>query len=131
MDKIFFLLIALAGVMLSSCSATGEPAHKSEEDTVAVEAEPAEVAPSREAIFVYGEQKAVRKRVTLTFGSQPILLLSGYVRLAGVVRGESPTALVEIGGGGLAVGLGDEVDGYRVSRIEGDKVVLVKRREIE
>lgn len=115
-----FLLIATLG--LSSCSSHQDP--PAQETTTTIEAE--EIVSSREAIFVYGDQKAARKRVTLTFGSQPILLLSGYVRLAGVVRGESPTALVEIGGGGLVVGPGDNVDGYRVSRIEEGKVVLVR-----
>ena len=81
---------------------------------------------SREAVFIYGNRSDLRKTITLKVGGEPVLLPSGYVRLAGVVRGKRPTACLESGGRGLVLCKGDKADDYRVVRIDGDHVVLEK-----
>jgi len=120
------LLIAFAGIMLSSCSLQSHKPVLSEETAATEETEAAEI-PSREAVFVYGNQKNSPSKLVLTFSSEPVLLPSGYVRLVGVVSGGRPIACLEIGGRGLALGEGELVDAYRVVGIGSNNVVLERR----
>ncbi len=110
--------------ILTSCSS-----HKRIEDSaikenaVTEEAETVE-SPTREAVFVYGNPKDCPKRLVLTLAGEPVLLPSGYVRLVGVVSGGRPIACLEIGGRGLALGKGENINDYRVVGINDDSVVL-------
>jgi len=55
-----------------------------------------------------------------------VALASGYVRLAGVIAGK--VALVEIGGRGAQVGVGDKVGDYSVQSIEESEVKLCLKK---
>lgn len=109
-------------VSLSACAAPGKPTSQS---FTTAEAEEFEVV-TREAVYLYNETKGLSRQVTIKIGGEPILLPSGYARLAGVVSGGRPVALLEIGGRGLALSKGETVDGYRIARIDGDLIVLKK-----
>lgn len=122
----FFLIVMM--LLPSSCAPQSQKSVvKGEETVVSEEAETIE-SPSREAVFVYGNQTNLPKRIVLAFTGEPVLLPSGYVRLVGVVSGGKPMALLEIGGRGLALGEGESVDGYRVSWIDCDHVTLERRK---
>jgi len=121
------LLIAFAGIMLSSCSSQSHKPALNEETVATEETEAAEI-PSREAVFVYGNQKNSPSKLVLTFSGEPVLLPSGYVRLVGVVSGGRPMACLEIGGRGLAVGEGETFDDYRIVWVNRDNVVLERRK---
>jgi hypothetical protein len=128
MQKIvlFFLLPMI--IFLSACAS--QPAKtliKNEETSDASEETAAVTVPSREAVFLYGRRQNLSSRLLLTLAGEPVLLPSGYIRLVGVVSGGKPTACLEIGGRGLALGEGEAVDDYRIVGIDGDSVVLEKR----
>lgn len=80
--------------------------------------------PSREAVYIYNDRTSSRRKIILHLGGEPSLLSSGYVRLVGVVRGGSPTACLEIGGRGLAVSIGETVDGFSIRQINSTSVVM-------
>jgi len=127
MKKIFeiFLLIIFALCLCSCASPQEEPDLSSqEEDDEIVE----EKVVSREALYIYQQnQPAVDlQEITLSLNSEPLLLLSGYVRLVGVVSGRNPTALVEVAGKGLCVKVGEEIRGYKATSISEDKIQLTK-----
>jgi hypothetical protein len=121
--KIIFIMFA--ALLLTSCSSVKQKEElKPEDDKREIVQETTVEAENREPIYVYRkEQEQNLKEVTLRMNSQPILLpvrrsldeggASGYVRLVGVVSGGRPIALVEVGGRGLCVGIGEEVGGYR------------------
>ena len=124
MNKITPLLLVLFAVILSSCSA--QP-RKVNSEAAVVSAEAEEVTgPSREAVFVYNNTENLPSKLILALSSEPILLPSGYARLVGVVSGGKKTACFEIGGRGLALGEGEEIDDYRIVGIYGSHVVLKK-----
>jgi len=114
-------LLILAS-MLSACAPEPPRMRLNDEPTVVSD------APSREAVFTYNDKKEMPRRLVLSLAGEPLLLPSGYVRLAGVVRGERPVALIEIGGRGLALAKGESVDDYRVVRVDGDNIVLERRK---
>jgi hypothetical protein len=134
--KIIFIMFA--ALLLTSCSSVKQKEElKPEDDKREIVQETTVEAENREPIYVYRkEQEQNLKEVTLRMNSQPILLpvrrsldeggASGYVRLVGVVSGGRPMALVEVGGRGLCVGIGEEVGGYRVAGILNGKVILKK-----
>ncbi len=139
-DKYVILLFACA-LILSSCSS---PKKEAENRTVEVEDETVESVASpeanmREPVYIYGKQSGGESnRVTLTINGEPLLLTNGYVRLVGVVSGPArnakqgdagggrPLALVEIGGRGLCVEVGDKVADYMVVNISRKEIVLSK-----
>ena len=117
----FILLVPL---LLTACAPQPRRTALEPAPAVTEEAETAAV-PSREPVYIYGN-KNLPARLTLSFSGEPFLLPSGYARLAGVVSGQRLAACVEIGGRGLALEEGEDVDDYRVVRIQGDHVVLEK-----
>jgi hypothetical protein len=113
-------------VALSACAAPGPKEVRPQTKSYSsAETEGIEVV-TREAVYLYNETKALSRQVTIKIGGEPFLLPSGYARLAGVVSGGRPVAWLEIGGRGLAVSLGETVDGYRITRIDEGLIVLRK-----
>ncbi|MEE8637864.1 MAG: hypothetical protein V3T21_02350 [Candidatus Margulisiibacteriota bacterium] len=128
------ILIVLLVLALSSCASVKEKAEVSlEEEESEIIAEKAASAEGdvRKPIYVYENQpkKVSLKEITLTMHSEPLLLPNGYVRLVGVVSGGRPMALIEVGGRGLCVDVGDEIGKYRVAWISREKIKLVRKGE--
>ena len=115
-------LLLLVPILLAACAPQPRQIAIEKPPAISDEVE-ATVVPSREPVFVYGN-KSSPARLVLFLTGEPTLLPSGYARLAGVVSGQRSTACVEIGGRGLALEEGENVDDYRVVRIKGDHVVL-------
>ena len=122
------LLLALA---LSSCSA------KPPEDKVKNKKEEVELVEQRESspevevskpLYIYKDQKGVNpEQIVLEIDGGPLLLLSGYVRLAGVVSGS--VALIEVAGRGCLVKEGEKIEGYAVVSISSRSVLMKKYKE--
>lgn len=126
--KLIFIIILI--LALSSCASVKEKPGESlegEGSGIMVEEAPSVEAEARQPIYVYENQpeKVFLRKVTLTLSSEPLLLPNGYVRLVGVVSGGRPMALVEVGGRGFSVEVGDEVGKYRVALISREKIKLV------
>jgi hypothetical protein len=118
--------------LLSSCSG-GErvdPVAEKQDEVVEVPAPSVEVEP-REPVYVYEDKPevAVPERIILTLHADPVLLPVGYVRLAGMVGGARPLALLDIAGKGRGAGIGDLVAGYRVAGIFGERIVLEREEK--
>jgi hypothetical protein len=126
-NYILALIIIVMACPLSSCSFNHRPPKSDTLEVTTSETEAVEL-PSREALLVYGSGQNTPARLILTLAGGPYLLPSGYARLAGVVSGEKPIVLLEVGGRGLALGKGETVDDYRVVSITGDSVLLAKRK---
>ena len=123
---IFIILLILA---LSSCSGIKEKAEENlerDESEAMVEQRASIEAAVREPLYVYKNQPEgiASRNVTLTLNEEPLLLPNGYVRLVGVVSGGRPMALVEVGGRGLCVEIGNRVGDYRVVSILAKKIRL-------
>jgi hypothetical protein len=144
--KLIYPAILLCSVIvaLSSCSSEKNKVEAvQEEETEAVEEQVSSVESGpREPIYVYGKhpEKDTLKEVILRLNAEPVLLpvhrspegeggASGYVRLVGVVSGGRPLALVELGGKGLGVGIGEEFAGYRIASISSRKIILKRKGE--
>ena len=121
--KYYIFIILICALLLSSCSLEKDAPQRSISAPPSLEAEAVE-APSREAIFTYGGAKDLPRKLVLILAGEPVLLPSGYVRLVGVVSGGRPIALIEIGGRGLALGKGENINDYRVVGINDNSVVL-------
>ncbi|MFH1347371.1 MAG: hypothetical protein ABIH22_01645 [Candidatus Margulisiibacteriota bacterium] len=129
MNRIIGLL--LIALLLTSCSGSKE------ESNIEPQAESLEVVESREntvevdprePLFVYKNQPVMNlDEIILKLNAEPLLLTSGYVRLVGVVSGGKPLALIEVGGRGLGVEIGDEVGQYQVVNISTNCVFLAKK----
>lgn len=119
-----FSVIALM-LFLSSCAAKNR--NVSIDDGLAVATDEAVATEStREPVFIYGDPK-LPKSLELKLSGEPLLFPSGYVRLVGVVSGWKPIACLEVGGRGLALGVGENVDGYTINCISEDRVVLIRK----
>lgn len=132
MEKIMPSLIIVM-LLLSSCSPketiTVNP-QSAADDEPFLDLPISKEATSRKPVFVYSEKENLSKEgIVLRINNEPILLTSGYVRLVGVVSGGRPMALLEVGGRGLVVGIGDEVSGYNISHISKDRIKLTKKGE--
>jgi hypothetical protein len=94
-------------------------------DTIGVESTESEVPviPTRESVYVYHKGNEL-KQLILTVGGEPVLTGSGYLRLAGVVRGKWPVACLELAGRGLVAGPGDTIDEYLLAAINGKSILL-------
>lgn len=144
-ELILVIFIALLLVSCSSSKGQPETALEEQEEAKAGEEQPPSLeAGSRQPIFVYNNQTANSPhKVTLKLNAEPLLLPNGYVRLVGVVSGPvrrspdgrrdegggNPLALIEVGGRGLCVGVGDKVGDYNVARISGKEIQLIKGGE--
>lgn len=125
---IISILAVIAALSVSSCASRPPKAfQEAEEVSLTGEAEAVEI-PSREAVYVYNNQKKLAEKMVLRLNGESPLLPSGYVRLVGVVSGGKPIACLEIGGRGLVVGEGDKIDDYRIARIDSDNVVFERGR---
>jgi hypothetical protein len=125
------VVLLLLSLMIFFCACASQPAKppiKIDEIPAASEETEAVSVPSREPVFIYGNRKDLASHLILTLTGEPVLLPSGYVRLAGVVSGRRKTVCVEIGGRGLALGEGETADDYRIVRISGDTAVLEKTK---
>ncbi len=120
------VLLAAAALSLTACSSDNKIESPAASGEAAGEEMSQEQASTRESVFIYNQQKSLPDRIVLGFNCGPILLPSGYARLAGVVSGGNPIACLEIGGRGLALSQGEKADDYRVVRIGGDSVILEK-----
>ncbi|MFA5840495.1 MAG: hypothetical protein WC890_07630 [Candidatus Margulisiibacteriota bacterium] len=118
------LCFACLLVFLSACS-PDEKGQITQEPTTIETSEEAESPPSREAVFVYSDHsKEGPPNISLQLNAEPIQLSSVYVRLAGIIVGVSPVALVEVGGKGFCVKRGDKVKEYRVISILPQEINL-------
>ncbi|MEA3492937.1 MAG: hypothetical protein U9R38_00965 [Candidatus Margulisiibacteriota bacterium] len=130
MIKIILLLI-IPVLLFSSCSpkeAIVVNPRPAADDEPFLDLPASKEGESRKPVFVYNEKDNLAKEeILLRINSEPILLTSGYVRLVGVVSGGRPMALLEVGGRGLVVGVGEEVSEYIVSYIVKDRIRLIKK----
>jgi len=117
------VILSIVG-LLSACAPSEQ--EKSVPDQTTIEtSEEAETPPSREAVFVYSDHsKDGPPNISLQLNAEPIQLSSVYVRLAGIIVGVSPVALVEVGGKGFCVKRGDKVKEYRVISISPQEINL-------
>jgi hypothetical protein len=123
------LIVIFLMIFLSACAPRPNQVEKNANSFVENTTEEVEsvVEASREVVFTYGGQQNLPPRLILTLGGEPVLFPSGYVRLVGVVSGGKPTACLELGGRGLALGIDDSLDGYRMASIQGQEVVLIRK----
>lgn len=122
--------VIFVALFLVSCSNSKEKAaaEREEDKTEIVEQVSSVEIETREPIYVYGHhQEKILKEVILRLNAEPLLLSSSYVRLVGVVSGGRPMAVIEVGGRGLCIGVGEEVGEYMVVGIS-EKEVKLKRR---
>ncbi len=118
-----YLLPILLAFCLSSC-AYREPApivDSSENPTQEAHAE------TREQIFTYGRASSARE-VILKFGDEPIALSCGYVKLTGTILGDNPQAVIEAGGKGVLLSIGEEIGDYKVAMIKDKEVKLCSKK---
>ena len=125
----FSPVLLLLPLLLSACSDPGAKTMSAttstrQENLMIEPLEPPE--PSREALFVYQQNHVPEGEIVLKLNAEPLLLGAGYVRLAGVVRGRNPLALIEAGGRGLCLELGDRFQGYCLSEVALREVRLIK-----
>lgn len=125
------VFVFLAALLLTSCSGSKEEPKvgQQEESLEIVESRENTVeADPRETLFVYKDQAATdQNEIILKLNAEPLLLTSGYVRLVGVVSGGKPLALIEVGGRGFGVEIGEEVGKYQVVDISARSVRLIKK----
>jgi hypothetical protein len=116
-----FLLIIL---LIFCCGCSPAPVSEKTEapETASIEVS----APSREAVFVYGQEKDRPRKLVLKLGAEPKLLSAGYLQLVGIVAGERSAALFELGGQGFSLVLGDNINGYLLRSIGEREVCLIR-----
>lgn len=128
MRNLWAITLIFPALLLSACSGP-KPA-----PSITLEDKPETLdtgqASSREVVYVYKEQQEnLTDELKIKLNAAPLLLGSGYVRLAGVVSGVKPMALIEVGGRGLVVEQGDQLQGYRVGWIGQGSVNLLKENK--
>lgn len=109
---LFLLLIFVAG-----CRESVKP----ELSTASV------ATPESTALYVYGQNKNPSNLV-LKVGGEPVTVAAGYIKLAGTVLGDEPLAVLEIGGRGSVVEVGDRISEYRIFSISEREVKLCSRK---
>jgi len=126
------LIVIFLMIFLSACAPRPNQVEKNANSFVESTTEEVEsvVEASREVVFTYGGQHNLPPRLILTLGGEPVLFPSGYVRLVGVVSGGKPTACLELGGRGLAVGVGEEIDDYQIEGVLEKSVTLIRKGEV-
>ena len=123
-----FLLLAI--FFLPACAPNDPPPIQSNPTIICDSSEEAEAQPSREAVFVYGEgNKNNPQKLIIGINAEPVQIDNAYVRLVGIINGATPVALVEMGGKGQCVGLGEKLAGYQIVVISIDHVELRNTRE--
>ncbi len=134
MKKIILFIFLM--LFLSSCSSNRQSQQivgdkgEIEEISTIESSVPSPEADLRGPIYTYSNEKTTRifsrKEILLTCPNEPLLLPNGYVRLTGILYGEKPLAVIEIGGRGMVVEEGGSVGGYIVQRIDDAGVLLKK-----
>lgn len=129
MNKMIIILLILLLSGCSSSSPQSEDLHTAVDDEIEVCTEEAEV---RAPIFTYGEKQtkleSSPQEIMLMFHGEPVLISNhGYVRLTGIVGEKDPLAIVEIGGSGFAVKVGESIGEYEVRSITQGTVKLKKK----
>ena len=81
----------------------------------------------RKPIYVYG-QKSDLSRITLHFTDDPISISRGYIKLKGIISGEDPQALIEVGGKGEILSTGEKLGEYQIVSISNEEVELCLRK---
>ncbi len=79
---------------------------------------------TEEALF----QTSKPQTINLTLSAPPQDLGFGFVRLAGIVKGGTFLAVIEVGGKGMLLKQRDLICGYRVQRISEKGVILCLKR---
>ena len=126
------ILLLLSLLIICACAPAQETVKATEETEPLGTEEVAsqEVAP-RSPLFVYNNQASKSPaEFTLSINASPLLLPDGYVRLVGVVSGGNPLALIEVGGRGLCLQLGETFSGYQVAVIDQREIKLVKKEKL-
>lgn len=120
---LFCPLLLVAIISIVGCSPTPVSELPTAQESPSVEAT---VSSSREAVFVYGQDKEQPRTLSLKLGEEPKLLTSGYLQLVGLVGAERPAALFELAGKGHCLVVGDEVGGYLLASVDQTGVSLIK-----
>ena len=128
--KIILILIII--LLLSGCSSSvpeEKELHVAVDDEIEVCTKEAEV---RAPIFTYGEKQTKLEssphEIMLMFHGEPVLISNhGYVRLTGIVGEKDPLAIVEVGGSGIAVKVGENIGEYVIQSIMPGSVKLKKK----
>ena len=82
----------------------------------------------RQAVFTYTDKRDLKPRVRVRLNQDPVLVGEDYIRLSGILYGNSPIACLEIGGAEGLFEAGDMVGDYFVSRIYKKEVVLCLKK---
>ena len=112
---IWFLAIFL---VVSGCSTPPDNTKK---------APPAEIkaeTKTKNPVFQYSKKSSY-----ITLNSEPVETEIGFTRVAGIIKGENISALIEIAGRGVSASIGDEVGVYEVSKIseKGEVILCLKK----
>lgn len=107
---LLIVLVLMTSFVLTSCSGREE----------AIEPAPSDEAPEEPVVFKHKDKRATH----IVVGPQPSETPLGFLRFAGAIRGERASALIEIGGRGTLVSVGDTIGGFRVESIGREEVVL-------
>lgn len=119
MKSLAYTILLLLSLGLSACSPFAQPK--------AVPPSEEKPEPRRSALLVYQTHNQTNSpSLTLYIGAEPLALSTGYIRLVGVIAGK--VALVEIGGRGTQVRVGDKVGEYSIQTIEESEVNLCLRK---
>jgi len=81
----------------------------------------------RQPIYVYG-QKSDLSKIILHFNDDPISISCGYIKLKGIVAGEDPQVLIEVGGKGEILSTGEKLGEYKIVSISNEEVELCLRK---
>lgn len=79
--------------------------------------------PTREASILSIEKP---KTIFIPANKEPIETCLGYIRVSGIIFSNSISAILEIGGNGIVVGQGDQVQDYKIQNINESGVVLLR-----
>lgn len=83
--------------------------------------------PESTALYVYGQNKN-SSNLVLKVGGEPVTVAAGYIKLAGTILGDEPLAVIEMGGRGSVMRMGDEISDYQVVSISNREVKLCSRK---
>jgi len=121
MKNLAYTILLLMSLGLSACSSPAQP-----QKAAVTEEKPEPPAAAGSALYVYQTHNQTNSpSLTLYMGAEPSALAVGYVRLVGVV---GQIILLEIGGRGALVGVGDRVGEYVVQNISESEVKLCSRK---
>jgi hypothetical protein len=127
------LTLVCVSLFVSSCAGRGEvgkEAPAGDDEVVTVEAE----TMTSEAIFTYNSGKnlpCALPEIDLTLSGEPIQIMDqGFIKLRGLILGESPAALVEIAGKGVLLKICDKIGGYVVEEITSERVRLKENKNV-